>query len=212
MASPRTVIPLPDYERIFRVIYSVIDEHANTPHACIFFALVGAAILETKYKIQATPVAGAAAFAVDGKSGTVSTFGQVLGSQFVPSEDHFHCWVQSRGIVLDFMAPLFRESLATFGHKIAVPRRMFQKPLREMASSILDIRGEGGFFLQPDPELTCDVIKSFSERPMNKDLANACLNWYARPPKRLSANMGIRDDEGKTYLLSPRGPSVEGVW
>ena len=46
MAYSRTVVPLPDYERIFRVIYSVIDEHANTPHACVFFAVVGAAILE----------------------------------------------------------------------------------------------------------------------------------------------------------------------
>lgn len=212
MSSPRTVIPLPDYERIFRVIYSVIDDHANTPHACVFFAIVGAAILETKYKIEAAPVAGAAAFAVHENSGTVCMFGKILDDEFVSTEDGFHCWVQARGVAIDFMAPLFRESLKTYGHNIAVSRHMFQKPLREMAPSIHELRGEGAFFLQPSPELTRKLFTSFSERLGNTDLANVCLTWYARPPKPLSANMGMRDNEGNSYVLRPKGPTIEGVW
>lgn len=212
MRHPRIAIPLPDYERVFRVIYSVIDDHANTPHACIFFAIVGAAILEIKYKITATPVAGAAAFAVDGKSGIVSVFGEILDDEFVSTKDSFHCWVQSRGVAIDFMAPLFRESLKTYGHNIAVPRRMFQKPLHEMAPSIRELNGEGAFFLQPNPELTQELFTSFSRRLMNTDFANVCLAWYARPPKPLPTNMGMRDNEGNSYFLRPKGPALEGVW
>lgn len=212
MTRLHTVIPLPDYERIFRVIYSVIDDHANTAHACIFFSMAGAAILRKKYKLEATAVAGAAAFAIHGESGTVSTFGRFRDGELVSAEESFHCWVQCQGVIIDFLAPLFAESLKTYGHNIAVPRRMFQKPLAEMACSVHDLRGEGAFFLRPNLDLTRELYRSFSERPMNADLVNVCLAWYARPPKRLSTTMGMLDDEGKTYYLSQKGPRLEGVW
>ena len=212
MTHRRTVIPLPDYERIFRVIYSVIDEHANTPHACVFFAAVGAAILELKYKIAAMPVAGAAAFAVHQATGTVSTFGQLSDGELESSEESFHCWVESEGVVLDFMAPLFRESLKTYGHDLPISRRMFQKPYREMASSIHDLRGEGAFYLKRNSQLSQRLFKSFSERLMATDLANICLTWYTKPPKPLSKKMGMQDNEGNVYYLQPKGPALSGVW
>lgn len=212
MASSRLAIALPDYERIFRVIYSVINEHANAPHACIFFASVGAAILELKYKIKARPVAGAAAFGVDSKSAMVSTFGQVVGDELVSNETAFHCWVQAGDIVIDFMAPLFKESLRSYGHDVDVPRRMFQKPIAEMASSVHELHREGSFFLCPNLQLTMDLLQSFAAKPTNGDLANVCLAWYTKPPKKLAADMGMRDDEGRTYFLKPTGPIVSGVW
>ena len=49
----KLVIPLGDYERIFRVIFSVIDNHARTAHACLFFSIVGSLILKKAYKIDA---------------------------------------------------------------------------------------------------------------------------------------------------------------
>lgn len=212
MSNARIVIPLPDYERVFRVIYSVINEDANMPHSCIFFALVGAAILENKYEIEAMPIAGAAAYVVHGPSGGVSTFGRIDGENFVSGDDAFHCWVQARGIVVDFMAPLFGESLKSFGHDVPVPSRMFQKPLREMSSSVRDLRGEGAFYLKPDAALTAKVFQAFSDDLMSTDLANICLSWYRKPPKSLPTNMGMRDNSGRHYLLSPKGPSISGVW
>jgi hypothetical protein len=212
MAHSRTVVPLPDYERIFRVIYSVIDEHANTPHACVFFAVVGAAILELKYKLNARPVAGAAAFAVHATMGTVSTFGELVGNELQSSAKAFHCWVECEGVDLDFMAPLFRESLRTYGHDVPVPRRMFQRPLREMSSSVHDLRGEGAFYLNPNQALSIKLFESFSEGLMATDLANICLAWYAKPPKPLSKKMSMRDNEGNTYYLQPKGPALSGVW
>lgn len=54
MKASRTLILFPDYKRIFGVIFSVLDGRAHTAHACILFSLVGAMILKTKYRIQAT--------------------------------------------------------------------------------------------------------------------------------------------------------------
>lgn len=212
MNRVRKVIPLSDYERIFRVIYSVLDEHANTPHACLFFAIAGAAILELKYKIQAKPIAGAAAFGVHGSSSTVSTFGRIVDADLVSAEDAFHCWIQAGDIVIDFMAPLFRESLLTYGHDVAVPRRMFQKSISEMAQSLDELYQEGTFILNPNIQLTTKLIQSFFTRPANADLVNICLEWYAKPPKKLSTGMSVSDDEGRIYLLKPIGPEITGVW
>jgi hypothetical protein len=212
MPSPRTVVPLPDYERIFRVIYSVLDGHVNTPHACVFFAVIGASILELKYKIAATPVAGAAAFGVFEPTAAVSTFGNFVDGELVSSEKAFHCWVESNGIILDFMAPLYRESLRTFGHNIPVSRRMFQKPLREMAPSVNHLEAEGSFFVRPNSELSKALFSSFFSRPMATDLANVCLSWYRRPPKALVANMAMRDDRGALYPLQLKGPTLTGAW
>ena len=203
---------MPDYERIFRVIYSVIEQHAHTPHACIFFTLVGAAILETKYKIKARPIAGAAAIAVHAPSGTVSTFGKLVDNDLVSQADSFHCWIQAGEVILDFMAPLFKESLQTYGHDIPVPRRMFQKPLREMSPNIYELRGEGAFYLRPNPELALDLFSSFSKRHMNTDLANVCMTWFAKPPKPLPTNMGMSDSDGNQYYLRPKGPQLTGAW
>ena len=165
-----------------------------------------------KYKIKANPVAGAAAFAVHAPTGTVSTFGYLVADELESSNDAFHCWVEAEGVVLDFMAPLFRESLKTYGHNVPVPRRMFQKPLGEMSPSVRELRGEGAFHLKRNPELSLKVFTGFSERAFATDLANICLTWHTKPPKPLPTNMGMRDNEGKSYYLSPKGPALSGVW
>ena len=106
MASNRFVIPLRDYERIFRVAYSVLHGmDARTGRACVFFAMVGAAILHTFYKKQALIAAGAAFYRVDDRSNTVIAFGQLDGGQPRSSHAAFHCWLQCDGVLLDFMAP-----------------------------------------------------------------------------------------------------------
>jgi hypothetical protein len=137
MATRRTVIPFPDYERIFRVIFTVLDERAHTTHACVFFALIGAMILERKYKIKAIPMAGAAAFLFDAHSDPKNLwlFGWFENQVLVSANDAFHCWIEADGVVIDFIAPLFVETFRAAGSPSIVPRRMFQKPQSEMANS-----------------------------------------------------------------------------
>jgi len=201
---------MPDYERIFRVIYSVIEEDVHSSQACTFFTLVGAAILEKKYKIKAHPVAGAAVIA--GPTGTLLTFGKIVDNDLVSQGDAFHCWIQAGDVVVDFMAPLFKESLKAYGHNIPVPRRMFQKPLREMSPSIHELHGEGAFYLRPNPELALDVFSSFSKRYMYTDLANVCMTWFKRPPKPLRTDMSMLDSDGNQHYLRPTGPLLTGAW
>ena len=43
-ASPKLQLTLPEYGRIYEVIYSVLEGRANTPFACMFFAAAGALI------------------------------------------------------------------------------------------------------------------------------------------------------------------------
>jgi hypothetical protein len=212
MPQRRTVIPLPDYERIFRLICGVLDTRLNTPHQCIFFSLVGAAVLETKYKLTANPVTGAAVYAVSAETGTVSMFGRIENGELVSSRDAFHCWIECEGVIVDFMAPLFEQSLKTYGHMASVPPRMFQKPHSEMAPSISDLYKEGDFYVKPDSELALDVFKGFSTNLGVIDLANIVLHWYRRPPKPLPSRMGMGDDLGNVHPLELKGPRITGVW
>lgn len=201
---------MPDYERIFRVMYSVIEEDVHSSQACIFFTLVGAAILEKKYKVKAHRVAGAAAIA--GPNGTVLTFGKIVDNDLVSHSDAFHCWIEAGDVVVDFMAPLFTESLKACGHNIPVPRRMFQKSLREMSPSIHELRGEGAFYLKPNPDLALDLFSVFSKRYGNTDLANVCMTWFKRPPKPLRTDMSVLDSDGNRHYLRPKGPLLTGAW
>ncbi|MBQ4762012.1 DUF2026 domain-containing protein [Pectobacterium versatile] len=44
--SPRSnPLSSQEYERIYQIIYSVLEGRANTPHVCMFFAIVGFFIL-----------------------------------------------------------------------------------------------------------------------------------------------------------------------
>lgn len=213
MTASRTIIPFSDYKRIFGVICGVLDERAHTAHACIFFALVGAMILKMKYRIEATPMAGAAVYLVDARSDpkNVSLFGRFENDELVSADDAFHCWIEANGVVVDFMAPLFEDSLRSVGSKIPVPRRMFQKPKSQMACSLSDLRDEGDFLLQPNRILSKQLFQAFAGRPVSVDLLNVCLAWYTRPPKSLP-QMSIQNDLGEVYPLKLKGPAIDGIW
>ncbi len=211
MAPKRLLLPLPDYERIFRVMHSTIDERSHTGRACIFFAMVGAAILRKYYKLNAVPVAGAAAFAVNANDSTVLTFGRLEDSRLISASDAFHCWIECNGFAIDFMAPIFQESMRSSGHQNTVPRRMFQRRLEHMAPT-LDLTHEGAFVLLPDAQLTQATIDHFNARNVNADFANICTEWFVRPPKRIAENLNITDDLGKVTTLTLHGPQIDGVW
>jgi hypothetical protein len=213
MATLFTVIPFPDYERIFGVIVSVLEGRARTAHACVFFALTGAAILEQKYKIKATPRAGAAAYVVDDQTDPprAQLFGRIENEALTSAPDAFHCWIEANGIVVDFMAPLFEDSLRSVGSTLAVPRRMFQKPMSEMAASPAAMRTDGDFVLQPDSMLAQRLFGAFAARAGSVDLLNVCLAWYTRPPKPLP-KMAMQNDLGEVHPLKLKAPAISGTW
>ena len=218
LITPLTVnenplIPLSDYRRIFHVIYSVLEGvEANSPRACIFFSVAGAEILKRFYKKDACPVAGAAFYRVDDAKNTILSLAEIHDNQATSTIKAFHCWVVSQGYAIDFMAPIFEESLVSSGHKIHCPKRMFQKKLSTMSESFDSLQLEGDFFLAPNIELTEHLLTSFANKPTSSDLLKICMHWFKRPPKKIRSEQSIKDDLGKTTVIKLSDLSISGVW
>lgn len=212
MPPPKLILPFADYCRVFRVIYSVLDGRAITHRACIFFAVAGAMLLRRHYKFSALPIAGAAAYMVDADTSLVATFGKFEGDMLVATPDAFHCWIECDGFAIDLMAPVFRENLQAAGIQHTTARKMFQRPLSEMASTSAELTREGAFSLFPDRERTQAMIANFDAKLSSGDLANVCAHWYRRPPKHMPQTLDMANDLGNVNRLSLHGPEISGVW
>lgn len=95
-----------EYERIYQVIHAVLEERANTAHACMFFAIAGSFILNKHHGIAARPVAGAFLLCVNSTHSIVS-IGKNEGNTISSDQKNFHMWVQTQHHVIDFMSPIF---------------------------------------------------------------------------------------------------------
>ncbi len=216
-APPKLALKMPDYVRLHRVISSVLNSvEANTPKACLFFAVAGAFIIETVHKRPARPVVGAAFYRVDDKTGFTVAFGRLEHEAGLPKvssdEDAFHCWIESDGIAIDLMAPIFQESVLAEGRPERVPRKMFQKQIQGMSASPYDLEKEGDFYFEPNPELGLGLIEGFMESKACGDLANVCHHWYRPNPKGIpsSLRMGSADGGARNIRLSP--VELLGAW
>jgi hypothetical protein len=206
----RPPLPLPDYQRIYQVIYSVLEasEVARTHRACILFTIAGTLILREHYKLPATISAGFMGMMVDRKSSTVAMYGR-MGDRPESDRQAFHAWVECQGWLIDFMAPIMGMALKEDGHPVNVPRQMLQKPLAEQKASVHDLQRVGDFYLEHDSALAETLIDSQS--PGSIDLANVCLTWFRRPPSALK-ELALGDSHGKPKKLVLRAPSIVGVW
>lgn len=213
MVVGRVPVGVADYERIFRVAYSVLQSvEARTPRACIFFSMVGAAILAKFYKKRAMLVAGAAFYRVDDTTNTVMAMGSVMDGVPSSSKAAFHCWLQCEGYAIDFMAPIFGETFALDGHAISFSARMFQKPLVKMSATPASLEREGDFYLQPNVGLTQELFNPSNRKIAEYDLVDVCLYWYRRPPKQIEPKIEMTDDLGDRTTIQMSGPRLAGIW
>jgi hypothetical protein len=203
-------ITLPEYSRIYEVIYSVLEGRANTPHACMFFAIAGAFILKEHYKIPARPVAGGFLLCVDSTPSVISIAKHEDGT-ITSDLDGFHMWVQTETHVIDFMAPIFNESIKGKGLLSSVPRKMFQRPLPAEVESIDRLSAAGDYFTLPNIELTNERLQSFMDRPSHMDLLEAANRWFKKHPKKLD-DLSLLNDLGEVAKLTLRAPKVSGAW
>lgn len=202
-----------DYQRIHQVIYTVLDSaDKSTAGGCIFFSIFGAYMLETIYKKKAIPVAGSAFYLLDNESGITSSFAHMDGEIITSSKQAFHCWIQCEGYVIDFMAPVFKESLQSKGYINNVPRKMFQKKLTNMSSNWDELMEEGDFYHLPNIDLTKDILQSFMSKHSNKDLLNVCLSWYTKPPKAILNTLGLMSDDGTRVNMKLNKLELVGAW
>jgi hypothetical protein len=209
--AARPPLPLPDYQRIYQIAYSVLETSgiAVTHRACIFFASVGALLLRDHYKLSATISAGCLALMVDEAKANVVLYGREENGVFVSDESAFHAWVECDGWLVDFMAPIMRESLRADAHDWQVPRRMLQKPLQQRKHHPSAIQRLGEFYLRHDSVLAERLLDH--QRVQFGDLVRTCHAWFRRPPKPLP-ELKLADTHGPTRKLVLRAPSIDGVW
>lgn len=210
--SNRPLLPLPDYERIYQVVYSVLEATASarTHRACSFFASVGVLILREHYGLKATLSMGSMALMVDEKKANVVVYGREEAGEWVYDSSGFHAWVECDGWLIDFMAPIMGDALKEDGHPLSVPRKMLQKRLVDAKPHPHAVQHEGEFFYASDPAIANDVLDS--QGAMFEDLVNVCLQWFRKPPKSLPP-IAL----GGTDLKSPkplvlRAPTIVGAW
>lgn len=207
----RPLLPLSDYQRIYQVIYSVLEASgiAATHRACIFFSAVGTNILRTHHSLPATISAGCMALMVDEQQANVVVYGRNEGGILVNNETAFHAWVECDGWLIDFMSPIMGGALCQDGVDWHVPRRMLQKNLKDRKNSLGEIRHVGEFFASHDRALTESLIDGQGIQFL--DLMNTCMAWYRRSPKPLK-ELALADSHGPMKKLTLRAPSIDGVW
>jgi hypothetical protein len=209
--AKRPLLPLPDYQRIYQVINSVLDasEIAVTHRACIFFAAVGMMILRNHYRLPAMISVGCMALMVDEQNANVVVYGREEDGVFLSDKDAFHAWVECDGWLIDFMAPIMGVAMREDGRDWHVPSRMLQKRLTDGKASMSDIQHVGEFYVGHDRLLAESLIENQSVQ--FGDLMNVCLTWFRRPP-RLLKKIALADSHSPTKTLVVRAPSIDGVW
>lgn len=214
MATYHPLIKLVDYQQIFRVVHSVSEAVGNTAgKACLFYNIIGAALLEVNYKKKAQPVMGSAFFAIHEPSATVLAYSHKRAQgEISNNSEAFHCWIQSEGYIVDFTAPVFRESLKEQGLPYGIPRRMFQKPLKLMSGAHDRLKSEGDFYVEPNIELTNEMIAKFLKSPAARDLGNVCMQWFVKPPSKIMNEIKMINDLGEITTMLLTDISVEGTW
>lgn len=199
-----------EYDRIYQVIYGVLEDRANLPHACMFFAIAGSVLLNKVHKIAARPVAGAMLLCTEAPAGEppkVLCIGKQDQGKISFDENNFHMWVQTEHHIVDFHSPLFGDGVKG---PFTVPRKRFQKA-RESEAAALDLSQVGDWFTLPDPDLSTHFTDRFMERPSSVDLLLAVDTWYKPFPAPL-ARMALLDNYGKAEPLRLAAPAAIGNW
>lgn len=218
MKKPKPVISFADYQRLFRVIVTVLNgAEAHTANACVFFTLAGAYILDKVYGVNSRPLCGAAFYRVDDKADFVMAFTDMeafRNGQVASHDEAFHAWIECDGMVVDFMAPIFRENVLSRqpDSKLCIERKMFQKPKVEMADSPFNLKREGDFFLEVNPALTNELIRNFMSQAQNGDLVEVCKHWYRPTPKAMDSELGMMSNDGIRTIMKLDKTELVGKW
>lgn len=206
-------ITLPEYERLFRTIHAVVANEKGDPiKACLFFAVAGAYLLKRHHKFSsACPVAGVAGYNLRTPTNFAIVFGKPEDEALVADSDHFHCWVEVDGWIVDLMAPLFDEMAPADRKGATIPRFMFQKPVIADVNAV-SLEVPGAYLHVPNDRLTTHLLKGFTENPAYFDLVQVCDQWYARPPRKIAPSIGIADQTGKAKEVQLSSVQIAGVW
>lgn len=196
-----------DYHRIYRVINSLlVAANADPATASMYFSTFGAFILKQHYKLAATPKGGLAAYRLGDTTLLFADHrddGHVTGAG-----ENFHCWVEAEGWMIDFMAP----ALPQTDGNLALPSKMFQRPLAGMAQSINDLQTSGDFFCKHEPEAMARNFADWQKHAMIGDMATVAAQWFRKTPKQMPSYISIEEGTGKARTIPLVGNSLSGSW
>lgn len=207
------LLTLREYERIYKVINTLLlNEGGDPANSCIMFSAFGGYILKKHYKIKAEIKAGLAAYHV-GAGNDAIVFGELdeKGS-LTGNNDSFHCWIEAKGWLIDFMAPTFPEIHRKFEGNYSIPSNMLQKPLSKMSPSVNDLEKAGDFYLESSPVTLQEKMSIFLSSPAYSDLAEVCVQTFRKPPKKMMKEIIIKDQNGRDMSTSLIGNTVVGAW
>ena len=211
--SSRLIIPMPDYERIFKTIHGILlTEKTDDSKSCLYFGIFGATILNHYYKLNAKVKMGCFFFKPFLESNNVLAFAKMENGHLISSYDAFHCWIEVGDYIIDFTAPLYRKLLAEYEMPSVIERKMFQKPISDTSPSPNEVSNAGSFFLASNSILESQLMNEFFMKQTNKDLMEICLDWFKPYPKKMDVVVHIGDGKGdiNTAKLSPF--SITGAW
>ena len=215
---PRLVIPLLDYQRIFRVINSVVTSLGNDSNEnCLFFSVAGAAILQRFYGKEARVLVGSAYYLLDDATSGVLALtkfedGQLDKGITESGPDGFHAWLECEGKVIDFQAPVFPEALHRTGIQARIPRKMFQKARDRMSTGPGEHYSVGDFYLAPNLALTNLLVPRILQHELSLSMIKVCMSWYVPPPKPLPRNFAVQGDTGNVVHLELSDIGLVGAW
>ena len=211
-SKPEPLITLPAYERIYKVVNSIlVNENADLTKACMFYSVYGAHILAKHHRIDAKPVGGLAVYHL-GNDSQLLTFGTVNEEGLTSTYEAFHFWVEAEGWLIDFMAPVYPQLLRQQGAAYSVQPKMMQKPLSMMSNSPLSVKSVGDFYLESNPQLDNMLVTKFGSSRAYANLAEIAGNWYRKPPKKVAKSISIANAKGVASSLSLSGKKVVGAW
>lgn len=176
-----------EYERLFRIIHRCMaKQHVLNPQtSCIIFSVIGAALLNKFYSLQAKPISGAAAFDF-GLSNPIFYADRNVET-FSASNTGFHAWIEADGWLIDLTTPLLPEIAKQAGMKCS-HRRMLQRPLSDEASSPFSLTRNNPFFLLPDYRMSNESIDTVFEDPRYSNIVDMCFDAHRTGDKdKLSA-------------------------
>lgn len=187
MKHPRLPLSFANYQRLYRVILTVLNSvDAHTAHACKFFAIAGAYILSKTHGLEASPRFGSAFYRVNDTSGFVMSFTDMESLQRNELDSHpeaFHAWIECEDVIIDLLAP-----------------------------SPFNLVKEGDFYLAVNPALTNEMIMDFTSRNMNTDLSEICRHWYKPTPKAIPPQLEIGSDDGIRTIMNLDTTELVGKW
>lgn len=212
-SSSSAPLSLPDFERIFRTIHGVLlNERCDPSSSCLFFGVIGAAILQKHHDLPANTVVGAAGYNFGRSADDVLVFAEPPPSSPQSTTNAFHCWTEVNGWAVDFQSPLFSERGFQVDLSLPVPRYMLQKPLQDASESMWGLGTPKAYWYERNQLLETQLLAGFYSRPAYVDLLKICVDWYQPHPKQMTECIGIGNQHNEVTPVRQSHIKLNGAW